>query len=211
MESAFRELSALGADGIQLTPGNHPSAEFRAHTDGTTVRRHHGFSFEERVRAPWCDETGACLCEAESVHPPKIGSGAALQWRAWYEHAAQKPLIEGMYPGYVLGTGAELIEAMRDAMPLAIDVSHIWLQLRHGVMDEATWRRIADYDHIGEVHLSANAGRHDTHEPLAEDSFGLRWARERLRSGTPVVLECYMHRMPRDTRLRQIELARGES
>ena len=31
-----------------------------------------------------------------------------------------------------------------------------------GAMDDRVWRRLADYPHIAEVHVSANAGRHDT-------------------------------------------------
>lgn len=197
MQAAFDELARLGT-GIQLTPGNKPTPGFAAHVEasGVTTRRHHGFAFDARKTETWSN--GACLVESESVHPPMAGQPWSREGR----------IIEVMYPGYELGTGDEVERAMADAMPLAVDVSHVHIQRARGVMDDRVWRRLADYAHIAEVHVSANAGRHDTHEPLAASTFGLDWARERLQAGTPTVLECYMHRLSVDERRRQIDLVR---
>ena len=50
MAAAFDELAALGT-GIQLTPGNLPTADFVAHVaaSGVTTRTHHGFAWRARV------------------------------------------------------------------------------------------------------------------------------------------------------------------
>lgn len=207
MASAFDELAALGA-GIQLTPGNLPTPAFRAHVElsGVRTRRHHGFAFELRKTDVWAAD-GACLVASESVHPPEAAAGDA--WRTWYAGAAARPVLEVMYPGYALGSGAEVDAAMDDGLPLAVDVSHVFIQRTQGAMEERTWRRRRDYTNLAEVHVSANQGRFDTHRPLRADAFGLAWACERLRAGHPVVLECYMHRLSIDERRRQVDLVRS--
>lgn len=212
MAEAFDELARLGA-AIQLTPGNLPTPGFRAHVEasGVRTRRHHGFAYEARRAETWAAD-GACLVESESVHPPAdgepAGERAGAGWRGWYEAAERRPILEVMYPGYALGTGAEVEAAMAGGLPLAVDVSHVYLQRVQGAMDERVWRRLCDYDRIAEVHVSANRGRADTHQPLAPDTFGVGWARERLRAGCPVVLECYMHRLGEPARRAQIDALR---
>jgi hypothetical protein len=212
MAGAFDELAALGA-GLQLTPGNQPTPGFAAHVaaSGVPTRRHHGFSFEARRADVW-SAGGACLVPSESVHPPadgEGGEGGGAAWRAWYEAAPRRPVLEVMYPGFTLGCGDEVLAAMDAGRPLAVDVSHVFIQRTQGAMDERVWHRLQGYERIAEVHVSANGGRHDTHRPLADDTFGLAWAREQLRAGTPVVLECYMHRLTDGERRRQIELVSG--
>jgi hypothetical protein len=204
MAAAFDELAALGA-GIQLTPGNHPTPGFQAHVaaSGVAVRRHHGFTFDARRRDAWQD--GACVTDAESVHPPEVGA----PWRAWYERQATPPILEIMYPGCELGTGGEIEDAMAAALPLAVDISHVYIQRVQGAMSERTWHRLQDYPRIAEVHVSANDGRRDSHQPLRSDSFGLAWARKRLAIGDPVVFECYLHRLSDRERRAQLDLLRG--
>ncbi len=114
-----------------------------------------------------------------------------------------------MYPGYELGDGESIERAMADRLPLAVDISHAFIQRNAGVMTATTWQRLADYDRIAEVHVSANAGAYDSHRPITDETFGLAWARERLRAGTPTVLECYMHKLPDDERRRQLDLVRA--
>jgi len=207
MRSAFDELSRLGV-GIQLTPGNLPTPGFREHVEasGVTVRRHHGFAFDARKTATWSD--GACVVASESVHPPQTDEPTNAAWRTWFERAAAQPILEVMYPGYALGTGDEVERAMDDGIVLAVDVSHVYLQRMQGAMTDATWRRLADYDRIAEVHVSANQGRADTHRPLTRDTFGLDWARERVANDDVVILECYMHKFSDDQRRHQLELLR---
>ena len=201
MQRAFDEIAALEV-AIQLTPGNIPTPGFADHVarSGVVTRRHHGFTFDARKTQVW-DASGACLVTSESVHPPEDGECAG-DWRA-----QALPIIEVMYPGYALGCGAEVERAMADGLVLAVDVSHVKIQRAQGAMDDRVWRRLADYGRIAEVHVSANAGRHDTHEPLDADSFGLAWARERG-AEVPIVLECYMHRLSDGERRRQIDLVR---
>lgn len=197
MAAAFDELARLG-HGIQLTPGNLVTRDFAAHVaaSGVATRRHHGFSFTERVTDVWRD--GACVVGSESVHPPRAGE-------AWQTDA----IVEVMYPGYELGTGDAVERAMADQRVLAVDVSHVFLQRAHGAMTEATWRRLADYDRIAEVHVSANQGRADTHQPITAATFGLAWARERLAAGTPTILESYMHKQRDADRHAQLDLIRS--
>jgi hypothetical protein len=203
MQAAFDELARLGT-GIQLTPGNLPTRGFRAHVAacGVTTRRHHGFTFGARKTETWVD--GACVVESESVHPPLAG----MAWRPWFERVTAPPILEVMYPGYELGTGDEVEAAMTDGITLAVDVSHVYLQRMAGVMTDATWRRLADYDRIAEVHVSANQGRADTHRPLTRETFGLDWIRERAANGDDVILECYMHKLDDERRQHQLELLR---
>jgi hypothetical protein len=83
------------------------------------------------------------------------------------------------------------------------------MQRAAGVLDDAVWRRRAAYPRGGEVDQEANAGPPAHPAPIDERTFGLGWARARLAAGTPVVLECYMHRMTRDERRRQIDVVTG--
>jgi hypothetical protein len=209
MQAAFDELRRL-ADGVQLTPGNVPSADFRGHVQAgaTPVRTHHGFSFVARRREVWSDD-GACRVAAESVHPPTSDHAAAREFLARLPQLPARVVLETMYPGYCLGDDASLAQAMALQRPLAVDVSHVYLALVAGTMTTGTWARLRDYEHIVEVHLSANDGRSDAHRPLTRDSFGLDWARAKGRAGTPLVLECYFHRLDDDERRRQVALARG--
>lgn len=117
--------------------------------------------------------------------------------------------VEVMYPGYHLGTGAEIEDAMARGLPLAVDVSHLWIQRCAGVLSRRTWRRLRGYDHVTEVHLSDNDGRHDLHRPVSSASFGLGWALERGSGGVPVVLECRFHRLSESERAAQVEVCGG--
>jgi hypothetical protein len=197
MSPAFDELAALlgGDGGIQLTPGNIPDEL----VPSRPTRRHHGYSPRERKVAVWSPD-GRCLVDAESVHPPRAG-------KAPFE--GPPGALEIMYPGYQLGSGAEIEDAMTRGLPLAVDVSHAFIQITAGVLCEDTWRRLQDYARVVEVHVSANRGRADSHDPIGPRAFGLGWARARLAAGTPVVLESYFHRLDRDARLRQIDLVRS--
>lgn len=207
MDRAFDELALPGVDGVQLTPGNMPTPGFeaRVRASGRATRTHHGFSFHAfKTRQLWADD-GRCLVASDSVHPPATGAAACEH----FLDAPGLPVLETMYPGWGLGDGTALARAMAQGLPLAVDVSHLFIQRAHGVLDDATLARVLDYDHIAEVHVSANDGRHDQHRPLAPDSFGLAWARARLAAGTPVILECYFHELSPSARQRQIELVLG--
>ena len=208
MRSAFDELSALGV-GVQLTPGNEVSRGFEDFVTAsvTPVRTHHGFSFRARVVQVWRDD-GSCAVGSDSVHPPKEGSTAAAHFDAWLEHEGDSRVLETMYPGYRLGTGAELERAMSLGVRLAVDVSHLFIQRTAGVLSDATLQRLLDYPRVAEVHVSQNDGRHDSHRLLRRDAFGRSWAKERLRDGVPLIYEAYLHRAGPDVRREQLELLR---
>jgi hypothetical protein len=201
LRAAASELLALAPDGLQLTPGNVPNEGDEAWlaSQNVTLQTHHGFTWAALRRPVWGEDL-RLLTDAHSVHPPKA---------AEVDELPRETVLEVMYPGYALGTGAAVERAMDLGLRLAVDVSHVFLQLSAGVMPDATWRRLRAYANIHELHLSDNDGRHDRHMPITSRTFGLGWARERAQSGTPVVLECYMHQMSVDDRRRQVDLARG--
>jgi len=212
LDEAIEALCPL-ADGVQLAPGNLPSARARELVDSlgaARTRHHHTFDSHAPKRAIYARD-GSMLRTHErwSVHPPLPRE--EIDHELWFALACAAPwATEVMYPGERLGTGAEILRAMRARMPLAVDISHLYIQRCAGAIDEQTLRALFDYDNIVEVHVSANNGSHDSHQPLTERTFGLPWARERLTSGTPTVLECYMHRLSLDDRRRQIDLVRTD-
>lgn len=203
---ACRDLLALGAPGIQLTPGNVPDPALVDALAGVPVRTHHGFSWHAMKQRVW-DDSGRCRVSADSVHPPTEREPAfACWWEAIREHP-EPAIHETMYPGYRLGCGAELERAMDEGLTLAVDVSHIHIQRSAGVLSPATWRRLQRYEGIAELHVSDNAGRIDSHRPLDPNTFGLGWARERASTGLPLVLEAYMHKLSYSERRAQVELS----
>lgn len=201
MDAALRDLLDLRPDGVQLTPGNQPTRDFERQLLGVRTRTHHGFDPRVWKRTVWNDD-GTCAVTSDSVHPPVASHPAHAAWRA----SATMPVLETMYPGSALGTGDELEVAMRDGLSLAVDVSHVFIQRTAGVIADATWRRLQDYPRVAEVHVSRNEGVQDSHLPLTADTFGLTWAKARLRAGTPVILESYFHRLPPETRRQQVAL-----
>lgn len=201
MSMAFDTLLRLAPEGIQLTPGNIVTDDFEGHVarSGLPVRTHHGFCFVARRQPVWSAD-GRCLVASDSVHPGPLGIP---------DDPRSGPVLETMYPGEALGTGETLEQAMRERRPLAVDVSHLHIQHAQGVLDAPTWRALIDYEHIVEIHVSANDGRKDLHHPIASDTFGLAWARARLNAGVPVIFESYLHKLDEDTRRRQIDLLRS--
>lgn len=206
MRGAFDELAALDVAGIQLTPGNAPTRGFAEHLRQSNIdtRTHHGFASGEMRQEVWTeafDLTG----DWHSVHPPRNAP------HDWLPAAGANVCIETMYPGHPLGSGAALNAAMDAGVRLAVDVSHIFIQREQGVLGDGVWRRLQDYERVEEIHLSANDGQRDRHAPLAAATFGLEWAQRRsAQTATPVMLECYMHKLGDDERRRQIAIARGE-
>jgi len=210
MEAAAAELLTLGADGLQLTPGNVPTPSFQQWLTGQDIptRSHHGFSWQAMRRPVWT-EAADCLSIADSLHPPRQSAPAAIHW--WQRAASGDYgglVLETMYPSYLLGDGAQLERAMDLGLTLAVDVAHIHIQRSGGVLSEAIWKRLMAYPSLSELHLSANGGTADIHQLLVPESFGLGWVRERVQDGVPVILECYLHRLSEPERRTQIELVR---
>jgi len=198
---AASELLELEPDGLQLTPGNMPELEFEEWVKSRAIpfSLHHGFDWTLRRRKVW-DERSCKALPGATVHAP-------LNPRDSGYMDLGVPL-EIMYQGYGLGTGAEIEEAMERGVTLVVDVSHAYIQLCQKRMLPETWKRLQAYEKIVEVHVSANDGTGDLHAPLKEDTFGISWALEKKRSGIPMVLECYMHRLSVDDRKQQLEFLR---
>jgi hypothetical protein len=192
---AFAELARLPVDGIQLTPGNLPSAGFREMLRGYTgqLRYHHGFSWR-RYRAEVYDAAGNTprLPASWSVHPPPIKH--AVGFGAWLAGALEvDALCEVMYPGFRLGAEGEVVAAMTNGLRLAVDISHLHIQRVRGDLSAATLERLLAYDRIDEVHVSHNLGRADSHLPVTGETPWLDWARAKRRAGTPLIFESRMH------------------
>lgn len=204
MAVAFDALAALGV-GVQLTPGNHPTPDFEAKVALSRVptRTHHGFDFKQRLSTVWSDD-GCLLVRSDSVHPPRT-VGAARFW-SHLEQRGAPAILEVMYPGYCLGDSVDLARAMDQNVPLAVDVSHLFLQREAGVLSDAVLRRLLSYEHVAEVHVSANDGRTDSHRLISRTSWGLGWAKERAAQGTPLVFESYLHAVPTSRWREQLEL-----
>lgn len=203
LQQACEELAPL-ADGLQLTPGCAPTVGFQSWLSAKQIatQTHHGFT-PHAYRARVWDESFNVQGTWDSVHPPRNGRLEALL------ECPQLPCIEVMYPGELLGEGPSVEAAMEAGLRLAIDVSHVYIQREQGAMSAQTWERLQDYERVSEIHVSANDGRRDRHQPIARDTFGLDWARARAACGTPIVLEAYFHQLNEDQRRVQVALVRG--
>jgi hypothetical protein len=89
---------------------------------------------------------------------------------------------------------------------MAVDVAHLDIQRHHGLLSPAVLRRVLDYERVAEVHVSTSDGHRDTHAEITLPSWGVEWARSRMAGGTPVILECYLHRLAHERRLAQVAL-----
>ena len=208
LKSAAEELMQLGTVGLQLTPGLVPDPSFKSWLEQENISYliHHGFSWHKYNTAVW-NENADCLVTSNSIHPPKLDTPPGKLWKQRAERGDYKDFIlETMYPQYHLGNGRELAWAIDNHFKLAVDVSHIYIQQQNGCLSNSVWQRLQEYEFIGELHLSANNGRADIHQPLTKHSFGLDWAKERSQDNIPLVLECYIHRLSESERLKQVEL-----
>ncbi len=218
-------------DGVQLTPGNLPSPGFGERVEalakaGVTVRYHHGFSWTHYRRAVY-DSSGRAvdIGRDHSIHPPRTHAPDRGLWRArqrrgspttsptpvatwskWLPIAVEQDLlVETMYPGYLLGSAAELNDAMDAELRLCVDIAHLSIVHSAGLLDAATCARLLAYPRIEEVHISRSRGGRDTHSPITTDTPWLGWAQERI-ADLPVVLESYWHRTPSEQQRQQLNM-----
>ena len=199
LAAAVRALLRLRPDGLQLCPGNLPSPGMRGLLGGASM--HHGFAWEARRVEVW-DSAGAPLISlaGRSVHPPDLDDSDT-----WLEQHADDVVLETMPPGHLLGSGASLERAMDRGARLAVDVSHLHIQWRAGLLSAAVRDRLYDYERVAEIHVSDNDGLHDLHRPPSKASFGAEWARARCEAGVPLVLEAYLHGLDDDARRALVE------
>ncbi len=104
----------------------------------------------------------------------------------------------------VLATGDQLAAAMDAGRWLAVDVAHLDIQRFHGLLPRSVLNRLLEYERVAEVHVSTSREHRDTHAKLTVRDWGVEWAQVRLAAGTPVVLECYMHKLSHEERLEQV-------
>jgi hypothetical protein len=135
----------------------------------------------------------------DSLHPPQERDVP----EGWL--APQNLVLETMYPGYAaMANGDQLAAAMDEGRWLAVDVAHLGIQIYRGVLEPNILQRVLDYPRIAEVHVSTSREARDTHAQLTDETWGVDWAKQRLAAGTPVILECYMHKLHPEERLEQV-------
>ena len=195
MNDAAETLAALapGRVGLQLTPGCAPSPiEVSCPT-----RTHHGFTTQALRTPVWVD--GKLAWHGDSLHPPQARQ-VPDDWQPpdWV-------VLETMYPGYAaLANGDQIAAAMDAGRWLAVDIAHLDIQRYHGILEDPVLQRLLSYRRVAEVHVSTSREARDVHAKLTPSTWGLEWARDRLATGTPVVLECYMHKLSHEERLEQV-------
>ena len=149
------------------------------------------------ARRVW--DRGELLWHGDSVHPP-LQREVPDDW-----HPPDDVVMETMYPGYAaLANGDQIAAAMDAGWWLAVDIAHLGIQRYHGILARTVLHRLLDYERIAEVHVSTSREARDTHAMLCDTTWGVEWARQRLAQGTPVILECYMHKLSREECLEQV-------
>ncbi len=195
MSEAARTLIGLapGRVGLQLTAGCAPSP---IDVD-CPIRTHHGFTQQALRARVW--EGGAVVWHGDSLHPPRLREVPD----GWLP--PDGVVLETMYPGYAaLANGDQIAAAMDEGRWLAVDIAHLGIQLHHGILAGTVLGRLLEYERIAEVHVSTSHEGRDTHARLGVATWGVEWARDRLAQGTPVILECYMHKLSDEERLEQV-------
>lgn len=199
---ALNNVMELNPEGLQLTPGNHPSPNFK---ESITVpyRFHHGFCWSAYRREVYnSDLMPINIGYHHSIHPPETGD-----FNQWISKVGDY-VLECMYPGYLLGTGEEIEVALKLRKRLAIDISHLFIMKSQGVISNSILNKILDYDLIEEIHISHNDGKYDSHRPISESTPYLDWAKGR-KGKTLLVYESYLHKLSLTDRLKQLEIIRG--
>lgn len=202
--NALSNLLALNPDGIQLTPGNHPTSGFKESLN-LPYRFHHGFSWN-KYRRDIYDGAGKLIIDISyqhSIHPPKNDVGVSFnQWISTTEDY----LLEIMYPGYFLGNGQEIEQAMDLNKRLALDISHLYIQQCQEVISKKLIDKLLCYHNIQEIHVSHNNGINDTHQPINTNTPFISIIQKK---SIPIVYESYLHKSDLLTRHQQIDLLRN--
>lgn len=184
---------APGRVGLQLTAGCAPSPI----DVGCPVRTHHGFTHQALRARVW--DRGVLLWHGDSTHPP-LQRDVPDGWQP-----PDGVVLETMYPGYAtLANGDQIAAAMDAGRWLAVDIAHLGIQMYHGILAKSVLQRLTDYERVAEVHVSTSREARDTHAKLSNATWGVEWAREHVARGTPVILECYMHKLSHEERLEQV-------
>ncbi|WP_161967625.1 hypothetical protein [Fimbriiglobus ruber] len=195
MSEAAETLLALvpGRVGLQLTPGCAPDPI----TVSCPTRTHHGFTSKALRAQVW--DGGTLVWHGDSLHPP-LERHVPTDWQP-----PEGVVLETMYPGYAaLANGDQIAAAMDEGRWIAVDVAHLDIQKYHGVLADAVLNRLLAYERVAEVHVSTSQDARDSHAKLTASTWGIEWARSRLATGTPVILECYMHKLTHEERLEQV-------
>lgn len=148
------DLAAWVARCDAFHAGNAPTAGFDAWREAYSrpLRTHHGFT-QYALRRPVWSEAQELAGSWDSVHPPR---GVDPGWLP--DALPEGTCLEVMYGTHALGTGRAVELAMDGGVRLAVDVSHVHIQLCQGAMEPSTWARLREYAHVEEIHVSATTG-----------------------------------------------------
>jgi hypothetical protein len=203
---AYNKLLKLKPDGIQLTPGNKVSANFKEHQT-IPYRLHHAFSWT-KVKDPIYDNTGK-ICRKvlsnQSIHPPVI-KDYKNTFKFWLNQLTDE-IVELMFPTYYGGNEEEINDILDNKQKIAVDISHLYICQKKSTITEATLRRIFNYSNISEIHVSQNDGTRDSHSPITKDCPFISWAKEKAQD-TPIVFESYFLKISEKEQLQQVNLVR---
>ena len=196
MDEVSRDLLSLYPDGIQLTPGTiAPHIQLDLPT-----RTHHGYTNKGYRVNVW--HVGSLTGKWDSVHPP-LKKHVKEGWVA-----PRDIIIETMYPGYAdMSCGVEIERAMDENRDIAVDVAHLDMQTRAGLLTDRQKNRIIEYENVREIHVSTSKGVKDSHFPVEKNHWGTRWALERINE-IPVVIESYLHKLSQEEREEQVGIFR---
>jgi len=106
-------------------------------------------------------------------------------WRAWTRCRPRHRSRDHVPPAASSGRG-EIKDAMAAALPLAVDISHVYIQRAQGAMSERTWHRPAGLSTHRPRCTSRRTTPRDSHQPLAATASawrGLASARHRRSRG----------------------------
>lgn len=202
--SAYNDIILLSPDGIQLTPGNFPSLNFKNEIKAPYAK-HHGFCWDKRKTNVYDENLKPINIDYNhSIHPPKENLNVNFEY--WLENVGDY-IFECMYPGYWLGSGDQIEKAINLGKRLAVDISHLHIIVNHNLISKFQLNKLLNYDKISEIHISQNNGKYDTHNLITKDAPFLNWVSSR--KDLLWVYESYLHKLSLDERLEQIEIVRN--
>lgn len=204
-QQAYNELLELNPDGIQLTPGNYLSPNFKDKI-GIPYKYHHGFSWDARKQQVY-DENFNVLVKDHSIHPPKRND--YLNFFKWVEGVDN--VLEIMYGDYFLSSDKEINYILDLNKPIALDISHLYINYINNTIDCYTIDRLFDYENIKEIHISQNNGKYDTHSEITKDCPFLDNVKYAIRNNDAIVVfESYLHKKSKEERIDKINIIKDK-
>lgn len=203
MQEGYDNLLKLNVEGIQLTPGNIPTKDFKL---DIPYRLHHTFSFNSNIGRIYDNNYITNINSPDhSIHPPKRCQYTG-KFEDWLNRVHSNTILEIMYPIYYLSNDKEINMLLDKHQPVAVDISHLFICLSQKSISEETLNRIMNYDNIKEIHFSHNNGKFDSHQPMNDKTPFLSWGKER--NNVPWIYESLLHKASYDEAMFQLDILR---